>query len=143
MLMRSTKLWTREREYKGAYMLFLGSCYTRNFSEYRAHKEYLLTIMRNSTKIYPDVDTDDGILAEDSPRSQHMQWRKRLRDKNYHYIFMHKLYEKQLSAYVRNTWRPDARKSKEASRRVRFPPRGKIKLQITKNDLNNKKKHVY
>ena len=108
MLMRSTKLWTREREYKGAYMLFLGSCYTRNFSEYRAHKEYLLTIMRNSTKIYPDVDTDDGILAEDSPRSQHMQWRKRLRDKNYHYIFMHKLYEKQLSAYVRNTWRPDA-----------------------------------
>lgn len=104
LAMRSTKLWTKSREFKGAFVLYLSDWYTKASSEYRAHKKYLQTIMNNSTEIYPDVDTDVNILGDDSARSRHMQWRKRLRDKNYKFIFMHKLYHKQLSTFVRNSW---------------------------------------
>lgn len=101
---RSTKLWTREREYKGAFILFLGDCYVQTSSEYSAHKKYLQAIMENSTKIYPSVDINENILGSGSAASQHMEWRRHLRDKKYHYIFMHKLYEKQLFSFVRNSW---------------------------------------
>ena len=83
LAMRSTKLWTKEREFKGAFVLYLSDCYIKASSEYRAHKKYLQTIMEYSIEIYPDVDTDTNILGDGSARSRHMQWRKRLRDKNY------------------------------------------------------------
>ena len=65
MAFRSNKLWNRERKYKGAYGLYLANYYISHKvsdSEYLAHKEYLHTIMENSTTIYPAVDVDYSLL---------------------------------------------------------------------------------
>ena len=61
MAFRSNKLWNRDRKYKGTFTLYLSNWYVltnHNTSEYLAHKEYLYTIMENSTTIYPQIDTD-------------------------------------------------------------------------------------
>ena len=108
MAFRSNKLWNRERKYKGAYGLYLADYYVSQMdsdSEYLAHKEYLHTIMENSTTIYPAVDVDYSLLNKLSAKSKHMHWR--LKSINYQYIYLHKLYEKQIFSYVCNTWSAD------------------------------------
>lgn len=78
MAFRSNKLWNRERKYKGAYGLYLADYYVSQMdsdSEYLAHKEYLHTIMENSTTIYPAVDVDYSLLNKLSAKSKHMHWR--------------------------------------------------------------------
>lgn len=107
MAFRSTKLWTSDRMYKGAFCLYLGDQYTTGFSEYRAHKDYLQTIMRNCTQIYPANDIDEEVLSANTARAKHMRWRKTLRDKKYTFIRYFKLYEKQLFHYVCDTWSSD------------------------------------
>ena len=108
MAFRSNKLWNRERKYKGAYGLYLANYYISHKvsdSEYLAHKEYLHTIMENSTTIYPAVDVDYSLLNKLSAKSKHMHWR--LKSIDYKYIYLHKLYEKQLFSHVCNTWSAD------------------------------------
>lgn len=108
MAFRSNKLWNRERKYKGAYGLYLADYYishTVTDSEYSAHKEYLYTIMENSTKICPEVDIDYSLLHEDSVKSKHMHWR--LKSQGYTYVDLYKLYEKQIVSHVCNTWSAD------------------------------------
>lgn len=111
MAFRSTKLWTSDRKYKGAFQLFVSDQYNDCCSEYKAHKEYIKAIMKNSTIIYPSDDTDDSCIGESSARGRHMNWRKKLRDENYKYVFFHKLYEKQLYHYVCDTWNAQTSKS--------------------------------
>lgn len=107
MAFRSTKLWTSDRMYKGAFCLYLGEQYANGFSEYKAHKDYLQTIMRNCTQIYPADDIDEDALSANTARAKHMRWRKTLRDRKYKYIRCYKLYEKQLFNYVCDTWSSD------------------------------------
>lgn len=107
MVFRSNKLWNRERKYKGAFGLYLADYYTPELmrcSEYLAHKEYLQTIMENSTIIYPLMDVDYTVLDQLSARSNHMHWRRLLKEKKYKYIYLHKVYEKQIFSYVCDTW---------------------------------------
>lgn len=111
MAFRSNKLWNRERKYKGAFGLYLANFYTPNLvegSEYLAHKEYLNTIMENSTIIYPSMDVDSSLLDKTTVKSKHMHWRQLLKEKNYRNIFLHKVYEKQIFSYVCDTWSGDA-----------------------------------
>lgn len=107
MAFRSTKLWTSDRKYKGAFCLYLGDQYVSGFSEYKAHKDYLQTIMRNCTRIYPADDVDEDALSTNTARGKHMRWRKKLRDKKYKHIQCFKLYEKQLFHYVCDSWSAD------------------------------------
>ncbi len=107
MAFRSNKLWNRDRKYKGTFTLYLSNWYVltnHNTSEYLAHKEYLYTIMENSTTIYPQIDTDHSELDKTTARSKHMHWRRYLNEKKYKHIYFHKLYEKQIFSYVCNTW---------------------------------------
>lgn len=107
MLFRSNKLWNHERKYKGAFNLYISNYYiptSNSSSEYLAHKEYLFTIMENCTTIYPSMDTKHSLLSETTAKSKHMHWRHYIENKNLHYIYFHKLYEKQLFSYVCNTW---------------------------------------
>lgn len=106
MAFRSTKLWTSDRKYKGAFCLYLATQYVNGSSEYKAHKDYLSTIMDNCTKIYPAEDLDEDALSQNTARGKHMHWRKKLYDKNYKYIECYKLYEKQLFNFVCDTWTP-------------------------------------
>lgn len=107
---RTNKLWNYERLYKGNYMFHAADYYyDSEGSEYKAHREYLNMIMRNSTIIYPNVDVDDNPPERYSARSYHMEWREHLRNSTYDNIYLHKVYERQIFNYVCSTWSTDNR----------------------------------
>ncbi|MDE5591009.1 MAG: hypothetical protein K2J60_18025, partial [Acetatifactor sp.] len=138
---RTNKLWNYDRLYKGSYMLYAADYYYgTEESEYKAHKEYLDMIMRNSTVIYPDVDVDDPLPERFSARSYHMEWREFLRNSTYDNIFLHKVYEKQIFSYVYSTWNPNNGRIGE------FTPNSYIKeysdLYKHENLLNDKTQEV-
>lgn len=107
MVFRSNKLWNRERKFKGGFTLHLADYYTGEASEYKAHKDYLTTVMDNSTRIYPSVDVDYAQLDKTSARSKHMHWRRYLIKHNFQFISLYKVYEKQILNYVCGTWSPE------------------------------------
>lgn len=108
---RTNKLWNYERLYKGNYMFHAADYYyASKGSEYKAHREYLNMIMRNSTIIYPNVDVDDTPPERYSARSYHMEWREYLRNSTYDNIYLHKVYERQIFNYVCSTWSTDNRR---------------------------------
>lgn len=106
MVFRSTKLWTHDRHYKGCFSLYQSSYYINEYSEYKAHKDYLLTIMNCCTDIYPKQDIDDE-TDDKSARGKHMKWRKHIKNSNYRTIFMHKMYNSQLLDFVFESWNDD------------------------------------
>lgn len=61
MLYRSTKLWTRSRDYKGSIMLFYKSSIAENDyndqSEYEAQKKYFEALRKNSVLIRTDKES--------------------------------------------------------------------------------------
>lgn len=103
MVFRSTKLWTRSRRYKGAFVLYQNIKDIRDvYSEYIAHKEYLEIVMRNCTNINTTTDIYD--YPETSAMELHNNWRKRIASLRYHCVHLHKLYSTQLINYVANDW---------------------------------------
>lgn len=105
MVFRSNKLWNCDRKNKGAFTLHVSDFYTARTSEYRAQLDYLQVIFSNSTIIYPDVDLDDQLQDPDDARSLHRKWRECLHKSGYTYIFLYKVYSKQIHSYVCRTWR--------------------------------------
>ncbi len=106
MAFRSNKLWNSKRNYKGAFNIYLANYFISVDSEYLAHKEYLETLIDNSTAIYPDMDVDYEELQNSSLTGRHKQmvWRQYLNHKKYKHIYHHKLYEKQIYSLVCGTW---------------------------------------
>lgn len=110
MAFRSNKLWNSDRCYKGAFNIYLANYFISEDSEYLAHKEYLETLIDNSTSIYPDMDVDYDELQVSSLTGRHKQmvWRQYLNHKKYKHIYHHKLYEKQIYSLVCGTWSADS-----------------------------------
>ena len=110
MVFRSNKLWNSDRCYKGAFNIYLANYFISVDSEYLAHKEYLETLVDNSTAIYPDMDVDYEELQISSLTGRHKQmiWRQYLNHKKYKHIYHHKLYEKQIYSLVCGTWSADS-----------------------------------
>ncbi len=121
MAFRSNKLWNRDRNYKGAFCLYLADYYTpeetnnsnnatTKASEYLAHKNYICTLFENSTVISPKADIDQDLLQRESTtgttsgKGSHMRWRSHLASHNYNCIHMYKLYEKQIFTTVCDSW---------------------------------------
>lgn len=60
MLFRSTKLWTKDGDYKGSFFLYRNNNYTdKSHTEYAAHKKYLEKIIDNCTEIDSQRDVLD------------------------------------------------------------------------------------
>lgn len=103
MLLRTTKLWTEDRKYKGAFGLYKNSSNSSEApSEYAAQNAYIKVVMDNCTKINPNSDTYTKV---DTPALEmHNKWRKRIASMRYTCITLHKLYNSQLVNYVVNGW---------------------------------------
>ncbi len=103
MVFRSTKLWTRSRRYKGAFVLYQNIFdNSAIYSEYIAHKEYLEIVMKNCTNIDPSTDIYEH--PESSAMELHNNWRKRIASLQYNCVHLHKLYSTQLVNYVASDW---------------------------------------
>ena len=103
LLLRSTKLWTVDRKYKGAYCLFQNVQTSGQLqSEYTAQKEYIQVLMRTCTNINPSTDIYE---KTDTPALElHNKWRKKIASLRYTCISLHKLYNSQLTNFVVNGW---------------------------------------
>lgn len=106
MAFRSTKLWTADRKYKGAFCLYLADGGDPAVSEYVAHKNYLDALIKNCTKINPQMDVDARrySLPLGSAKSMHLKWRELLLNEKYEHVKHYKLYAKQLDSFVARSW---------------------------------------
>lgn len=104
MIFRSTKLWTRDGNYKGSFMIYRNDNMPN--SEYTAHKNYLEKLMDNSTKIDLEIDSyaspDDGQTMK-----RHKAWRKAVKEAGYSVVQLYKLYHAQIVNYVADDWRKE------------------------------------
>lgn len=104
MIFRSTKLWTRDGNYKGSFMIYRNDNMPN--SEYTAHKNYLEKLMDNSTKIDLEIDSyetpDDGQTMK-----KHKAWRKAVKDAGYSVVQLYKLYHAQIVNYVADDWKKE------------------------------------
>lgn len=105
MLFRSNKLWNCERKYKGSFTMHTSNYYTASASEYEAQVGYVHTVMENSTIIFPQVDIGENEWDSEDARSYHKKWREYLKNKDYQYVSLYKVYDKQIHSYVCCTWR--------------------------------------
>lgn len=112
MAFRSTKLWTRNGEYKGSFKLFARNPDERVLSEYNAHKDYLDFLIQISTKI--DLEIDSQITEADNEIiRQQKQFRQSVFEKYFKsgltnwqnaYIYLNKVYNSQLVDSVADSW---------------------------------------
>lgn len=102
MIFRSTKLWTRDGNYKGSFMIYRNDNLSN--SEYNAHKNYLEKLMDNSTKIDFDIDIYDA-PDDGQTMKKHKMWRKVIKDAEYSVVQLYKLYHTQIVNYVADDWR--------------------------------------
>lgn len=104
MIFRSTKLWTRDGNYKGGLMIYRNSHLAN--SEYAAHKNYLEKLMENSTRIDLEIDSydtpDDGQTMK-----KHKAWRKAVKAAGYSVVQLYKLYHAQIVNYVADDWKKE------------------------------------
>lgn len=112
MAFRSTKLWTKDASFKGAFFIYKKYNESKSNeikSEYEAHLEYLEKIMDNCTKIDLNID----IVREDDSRynnlpeamQRHYKWRNEINESDYrNCIELYKLHNTQLVNYVIDTW---------------------------------------
>lgn len=104
MLFRSTKLWTRDGEYKGSFMIYRNNKLSN--SEYTAHKRFLEKLMDNSTKIDLEIDIydtpDDGQTMK-----KHKAWRREIKREGYSVVQLYKLYHAQIVNYVADDWKKE------------------------------------
>lgn len=112
MAFRSTKLWTQDASFKGAFFIYKKYNESKSNeikSEYEAHLKYLEKIMDNCTKIDLDID----IIREDDNRynnlpeamKRHYRWRNEINESDYRdCIELYKLHNTQLVNYVIDTW---------------------------------------
>lgn len=102
MIFRSTKLWTRDGNYKGSFMIYRNDKLAN--SEYTAHRNYLEKLMDNSTKIDLDIDIydvpDDGLTMR-----KHKAWRRAVKEAGYSVVQLYKLYHAQIVNYVADDWK--------------------------------------
>jgi hypothetical protein len=105
MAFRSTKLWTRDGEYKGSFTLYRNTGMQN--SEYSAQRKYLEKVMENSTKIDMDVDSFDS-PDDDETMRRHKSWRKAVKAGGYTYVHLNKLYYSQMVNYVADDWRKES-----------------------------------
>lgn len=104
MMFRSTKLWTRDGNYKGSFMIYRNDESLN--SEYTAHKNYLEKLMDNSTKIDLDIDIYEGPDDAEAVR-RHKTWRKTIKEKGYSVVKLYKLYHAQIINYVADDWKKE------------------------------------
>jgi len=97
MAFRSTKLWTRDEEYKGSWKIY--SCN----DEYKAHKAYLEALKTASTRIDPLIDAEITSADNDITKKQ-KELRKNIFDNRYKHISLMKLYNDQLIDFVKDKW---------------------------------------
>lgn len=102
MTFRSTKLWTRNGNYKGSFMIYRND--NSRESEYTAHKNYLEKLMDNSTKIDLDIDIYDTI-DDGQTMKKHKAWRRAIKENGYSVVQLYKLYHAQIVNYVADDWK--------------------------------------
>lgn len=104
MIFRSTKLWTRDGNYKGSFMIYRNDNLPN--SEYTAHKNFLDKLMDNSTKIDLEIDVYD-IPDDGQTMKRHKAWRRAVKDAGYSVVQLYKLYHAQIVNYVADDWRKE------------------------------------
>lgn len=104
MIFRSTKLWTRDGNYKGSFMIYRNDNMPN--SEYTAHKNYLEKLMDNSTKIDLEIDSYDS-PDDGQTMKRHKAWRKAVKEAGYSVVQLYKLYHAQIVNYVADDWRKE------------------------------------
>ena len=102
MIFRSTKLWTRDGNYKGSFVLY-GNDHLPN-SEYTAHKNYLEKLMDNCTKIDLEIDIYD-VPTDSQTMKRHKAWRRAIKESGYSVVQLYKLYHTQIVNYVAEDWK--------------------------------------
>lgn len=108
---RSTKLWTKSRRYKGMYALYKNQSQHDSVlfgSEYAAQKEYIDTLISNSTSI--NLKKDRYNSPETAAMRFHERWRKLFAEYESDLIHLHKLYMSQLVNYINDDWSGNAYK---------------------------------
>lgn len=98
---RSTKLWTSSEAYKGGFVIY--SKTGNKNSDYCVHKRYLEKLMDTSTTIDLDIDSRKS-NSDPLATSLQKDWRLKIKNKSYQYVFLHKLYHSQLISYIENDW---------------------------------------
>ena len=104
MIFRSTKLWTRDGNYKGSFMIYRNDNLPN--SEYTAHRNYLEKLMDNSTKIDLDIDIYD-VPDDGQTMKRHKAWRRAVKEAGYSVVQLYKLYHAQIVNYVADDWRKE------------------------------------
>lgn len=104
MIFRSTKLWTRDGNYKGSFTLYRNDNMPN--SEYSAHKNYLEKLMDNSTKIDLEIDIYDA-PDDGQTMKRHKAWRRAVKESGYTVVQLYKLYHAQIVNYVADDWRKE------------------------------------
>lgn len=104
MIFRSTKLWTRDGNYKGSFMIFRNDNLSN--SEYTAHRNYLEKLMDNSTKIDLDIDIYD-VPDDGQTMKRHKAWRRAVKEAGYSVVQLYKLYHAQIVNYVADDWKKE------------------------------------
>ncbi len=104
MIFRSTKLWTRDGNYKGSFMIYRNDNLPN--SEYTAHKNYLEKLMDNSTKIDLDIDIYNAPNDGQTMR-KHKAWRRAIKEAGFSVVQLYKLYHAQIVNYVADDWRKE------------------------------------
>ncbi len=102
MIFRSTKLWTRDGNYKGSFVIYRND-YLPN-SEYTAHKNYLEKLMDNCTKIDLEIDIYD-VPTDSQTMKRHKAWRRAIKESGYSVVQLYKLYHTQIVNYVAEDWK--------------------------------------
>ena len=104
MVFRSTKIWTRDGNYKGSFMIYRND--NSPNSEYTAHKNYLEKLMDNSTKIDLDIDIYDS-PDDGQTMKKHKAWRRAIKESGFTVVQLYKLYHAQIVNYVADDWRKE------------------------------------
>lgn len=98
MLLRSTKLWDPDENYKGIY-----SVHGKSSLEYKAHERYLKLLFSNATIIDSKIDT--YVYDSDDTATQMMKkWRQEVFALGLSNIHLYKLYNSQILSYVSDDW---------------------------------------
>lgn len=134
MLLRNTKLWDPDENYKGIY-----SVHNKSSLEYKAHKNYLELLFSNATVIDSKIDTQ--IYDSDDTATQMMKnWRREVFSLGLNNIHLYKLYNSQILSYMSDDW------MNGINNQIRFVPSEVIKkyedLFVARNLLSDDTQNI-